>query len=111
MPAVCAAKHGHRAVLSPVPLELRRKCETLGVYTAVQGDTPVTDRAVCRPSVMPLAVATEEAAQLLGVSRSTLYDLVRQQELRPFKLGRRTLFRTADLVNWVNRQPTQRRDN
>ena len=39
----------------------------------------------------PRCLRVEEAAQLLRVGRSTVYDLIRSGRLRSFKLGRRRL--------------------
>ena len=39
----------------------------------------------------PLAVSVNEAARLLGVSRATIYRLVRKEKLRLLKVGTRSL--------------------
>jgi excisionase family DNA binding protein len=39
----------------------------------------------------PRCVRVEEAARLLGVGRSTVYDLIRSGRLRSVKIGRRRL--------------------
>jgi excisionase family DNA binding protein len=42
-----------------------------------------------------------EAAQLLHVPRSTLYELVRSRHLPHVKVGRGLRFTRADLAGWV----------
>ncbi|MCA3362074.1 MAG: helix-turn-helix domain-containing protein [Roseomonas sp.] len=42
-----------------------------------------------------------EATRLLGVSRSSLFELLRTGQLPAVKLGRRTLVRTSDLRRFV----------
>ena len=45
-----------------------------------------------------LSVGDVEAARLLGISRAGLHKFVRKGLLpKPFKLGRRSLYRVADL--------------
>jgi excisionase family DNA binding protein len=41
--------------------------------------------------------SVEEAAGYLGISRSYMYDLLRAEAVRSFKVGRRRLIRAADL--------------
>lgn len=48
-----------------------------------------------------LSVNTEDAAQLLGVGRTTVYRLVKDGTLPSFKLGKRRLIRIADLTELV----------
>jgi excisionase family DNA binding protein len=49
----------------------------------------------------PLLNATE-AARLLKVPRSTLYELVRSRGLPHVRVGRSLRFTRADLGQWVN---------
>jgi excisionase family DNA binding protein len=59
----------------------------------------------------PLMTA-DEAAQLLRVPRSTLYELVRSRGLPHVRIGERGLrFSRSDLLGWVaqNTYGTQRR--
>lgn len=50
-----------------------------------------------------LAIDVGQAAQLLGVDRSTLYELIRQDRFPSFKVrGRRKVWLPA-LVDWVER--------
>jgi len=45
----------------------------------------------------------DEAAQLLHVPRSTLYELVRSRRLPHVRVGRSLRFTRKDLAEWVRR--------
>lgn len=49
-------------------------------------------------------VSIEVAAQLLGIGRTTVYDLVNRGELRATKIGRRTLLAVEDIDVFVDRK-------
>ena len=49
-------------------------------------------------------VSIEVAAQLLGIGRTTVYDLVNRGELRSTKIGRRTLLAVEDIDAFVHRK-------
>jgi excisionase family DNA binding protein len=49
------------------------------------------------PEVERLLITTEEAAQRLGIHRSTLYDLIRTRKLKTVKIGARRLVRVSAL--------------
>ena len=38
--------------------------------------------------VRPLLVSVEQAAGLLGIRRTTLYELIRRGDVRPIRIGR-----------------------
>jgi excisionase family DNA binding protein len=44
-----------------------------------------------------LLITTDEAAQRLGIHRSTLYDLIRTNKLKTVKIGARRLVRVSAL--------------
>ena len=56
-------------------------------------------RAAAAP-VEPLLTA-DDAAELLRVRRSTVYELARNRRLPHVKVGRRVLFVRADLAAWI----------
>lgn len=51
-----------------------------------------------------LAYSTSEAAQVLGVSRPTVYTLIRRSDFPSFKIGQRTLIPAEGLRAWVQAQ-------
>lgn len=52
----------------------------------------------------PIAYTVQQAAVVCGLSRTTLYGLIKTGELTPVKIGVRTLIRHADLEALVNRK-------
>lgn len=64
----------------------------------------MTQRAEDRPSQGSLTeplLNADEAAQLLHVPRSTLYELVRSRRLPHVRVGRGLRFTRHDLARWV----------
>ncbi len=51
-----------------------------------------------------LALSVAEAAALLGVSRPTMYSLIRRADFPSFKVGSRTLIPREGLARWVESQ-------
>lgn len=49
----------------------------------------------------PLAHAVPDACQRLGISRSTLYELIASGEIRSFKVGTRTLIPESELRRFI----------
>ena len=56
----------------------------------------------------PLAVSPAQAAELLGVSRPTVYELIHRADFPAFKVGTRTLISTEALRAWVLAQAEQK---
>lgn len=50
-----------------------------------------------------LLLSPEEAAEILGVARSTIYDLIRMRLLASVKIGRRRLIPTQACRDMVDR--------
>ena len=50
-----------------------------------------------------IAVSPAKAAEMLGVSRGTIYNLIQRGELRRSKIGRSTRILVADLVALIER--------
>lgn len=69
--------------------ELEQACGSLAEQVARLAAT-VTE-LVERPAPVPLSVSVEEAARLLGLSRSNLFKLMESGELRSVKVGSRRL--------------------
>lgn len=53
-----------------------------------------------------LAYSPTEAAQALGVSRPTVYRLIKREDFPSFKIGSRTLVSADGLKEWVQKQST-----
>lgn len=51
-----------------------------------------------------VAYSTSEAAQALGVSKPTIYTLIRRQDFPSLKIGKRTLIPADGLRRWVAEQ-------
>ena len=56
------------------------------------------------PANAPLAVSPAQAAQMLSLGRTRLYELISAGELRPLKLGRRTLIPVQQLHDLIARK-------
>lgn len=53
--------------------------------------------------IAPLSVSVEDAARIVGYSRSGIYEVIAQGELKAFKLGKRRLILMAELRAWIER--------
>lgn len=49
----------------------------------------------------PLLVSVKQAAALLGVSRTMIYELTYRCEIRPLRIGRCVRFRRQELEDFV----------
>ena len=54
--------------------------------------------------VEPLAVSASKAAEMLGVSKPTVYQMMRRADFPAFKCGSRTLISVEGLREWVRSQ-------
>lgn len=50
----------------------------------------------------PLAVSPAQAAEMAGIGRTKLYELINQKEIPSFTLGRRRLIRVEALRAWLD---------
>ncbi|AAO53833.1 helix-turn-helix domain-containing protein [Pseudomonas syringae group genomosp. 3] len=50
-----------------------------------------------------LSVSVEEAARLVGHSRSGIYEVIASGDLKAFKLGKRRLILMTELRAWIER--------
>ena len=53
--------------------------------------------------VRPLLVSVEQAAGLLGIGRTTLYELIRRGDVRPIRIGRCVRIPRRELEAFVDR--------
>lgn len=56
------------------------------------------------PSVEPICVKVNDAARMIGVGRTKLYELIASGEIEAIKLGKSTRITTASLKKLVMRQ-------
>ena len=52
-----------------------------------------------------VALNVSEAAEILGVSRTLVYQLIHREDFPAFKVGARTLIPRLKLEEWANSQP------
>jgi excisionase family DNA binding protein len=52
----------------------------------------------------PLAISINETAKVLGLGRTSIYAMIGDGRLETFKLGRRTLVKTASIRRIVDTQ-------
>ena len=50
-----------------------------------------------------LALGIDEAARVIGVARSMIYEIVARGEIESFKLGRRRLILVKNLNEYINK--------
>jgi excisionase family DNA binding protein len=55
-------------------------------------------------NITPLAVGVQEAARMLGVGRTSLYQLVQQKRIASFSIGARRLFKRAELERFIEQE-------
>jgi hypothetical protein len=53
----------------------------------------------------PIAVAIENAPQIVGVSRTRIFEAIRNSELSARKAGRSTIIEIDELKRWVKSLP------
>jgi predicted DNA-binding transcriptional regulator AlpA len=68
-----------------------------------------TDQEEAQPNFAPIAVRPHELARLIGVSHRHIYKLINHPDPArrlptPFKMGRATFWRFADVQAWLDRQ-------
>ena len=56
-----------------------------------------------RLMVRPLLVSVDEAAGMLGIGRTTLYELIRRGDVRPIRIGRCVRIPQRELEAFVER--------
>lgn len=49
------------------------------------------------------ALSTQEVANMLNVSKSTIYDLIKRGEIRSYKVGRKVRFTEKDVKEYISR--------
>ncbi len=67
----------------------------------IQHNAAATHDPLEAPVLSEPLLTADDAAELLRVRRSTVYELVRNRRLPHVRVGRRILFVRADLAAWV----------
>ena len=57
---------------------------------------------------VPRLIAFPELTRITTLRKTALYELIKAGELRPVKLGRKTVFAEAEIVAWVNKRLASR---
>src|SRR5258708_19801720 len=93
---------GIRRGMDCMKRRIHRSKPTIATVAAQQSPARARDDA---PRVERLAVTIEEAQQMLGVRRSTVYVLMGEQKVVALKIGRRTLVTTASIRDFLANLP------
>lgn len=83
---------------------IQQQCATLAHEVAALA-SEVTE-LIERPTSPPLSVSVDEAAHLLGVSRSTLFTLLEAGTIRSVKVGSRRLIPRQALDDFLQQSDT-----
>jgi excisionase family DNA binding protein len=67
----------------------------------ITNQTPATPSTERHEAPLRLTLNVEEAARIIGISRRTMYELIRTGELCSVKIGSRRLIRHSDLEAFV----------
>lgn len=54
------------------------------------------------PIHAPRLIAIPEVSTITSLRKTALYELIKAGELRPVKIGRKTLFAESEIYAWVN---------
>lgn len=52
--------------------------------------------------MQPISYTIEQATKVSGICRTTLFEILKSGSIPRIKIGRRTLIRHVDLMNFVN---------
>ncbi len=84
-----------------------RHSEAARQFASLHRSAPVTDGT----EALPMLQTVDDVAQLLRTSNRAIYAMIERRQLPGIvRIGRRVLFRTADLLDWLNQKsaPSQR---
>jgi excisionase family DNA binding protein len=74
---------------------------------ALVGDFQMADTPVDYSNA-PRLIDFPELSRITTLKRTALYELIKLGELKPIKLGRKTVFSKAEVHNWVNARLSSR---
>lgn len=55
----------------------------------------------------PLLITVEQAAQMLSLSKTTLYDLIRTESFPVYRFGKAVRVRPSDIQEWLENRKEQ----
>jgi excisionase family DNA binding protein len=70
-------------------------------------EAPVADRDTTGEESESVALTADEVADMLGVSRNTVYDAAGRGELPCRRIGRRIIFGRAAIMAWLNERTSR----
>jgi excisionase family DNA binding protein len=76
-------------------------------------DTAIHVRSEHSPSQLPLLMTVDDVAELLRTTNRAIYAMVERRQLPGLvRIGRRVLFRSSELLHWLNQKsaPSHRSD-
>ena len=53
---------------------------------------------------LPLFINADTLAKVLGVSRASAYELMREKDFPSFRIGKRILVRKENLIEWIEKR-------
>lgn len=60
------------------------------------------------PTTATRFIPLPEVTRITSLKKTALYQLINSGELRPVKLGRKTVFSESEIVAWVNQRLASR---
>ena len=85
--------------------ETRRLNELADELERIESATPKIEKPL-EYSNNKILMNTREAAEALGVSKSTVYTLIHRDDFPAVRIGGRTLINVKKLQEWVDNQTT-----
>ena len=79
---------------------------TAGFFSPKNKDLIMTVNA--NKQIHPRLVDVTETIYRTGLGKTKLYELIKTGELRPIKLGRKTVFSEQEVSIWIEKQITNR---
>jgi hypothetical protein len=78
---------------------------------SAERDFSMSNRGINAPAAFsPIALAIEDAPQAVGVSRTRIFQAIRDNEITARKAGRSTIVEIDELKRWVKSLPVKGRD-
>lgn len=59
---------------------------------------------------LPIVLNVEDVESVLGIARSSSYNLFRSEEFPSFRVGKRFLVKRDDFLDWMNKKVDEREE-